>query len=156
MGHTGFIINTCLEDFSPSYYFGACDDAHTPGQSHVDWGGLYTELIALSLEDFPSGNLCSELMAACPATTPMTAVAMVPMRHSAQTSVSVESQDLYALGNLHMDCMAKGRTKRVVNKMLKRRNLQMRDRFVTMVLNPTLKMSVLITGYILQVFGMVH
>ena len=36
----------------------------------LDWGGLYTELIALRLEDFPSGNLCSELMAACPATTP--------------------------------------------------------------------------------------
>ena len=86
----------------------------------------------------------------------MTAVAMVPMRHSAQISVSVESQDLLALGNLHMDCMTEGRTKRVVNKMLKQTNWQMTDRLVTMVFNPTLKTSVLITGNLLHVFGMLH
>ena len=53
MGHTGFIINTFLDDFTPSYYFGAWDDAHTPGQSHVGLGWTLHGADCIEFGGFP-------------------------------------------------------------------------------------------------------
>ena len=102
MGHTGFIINTFLEDFTPSYYFGAWDDAHTPGQFHVGLGWTLHGADCIEFGGFPKWKPLLRAYGRMPGNNATTAEIMACLSMTLTIDSWLRGQDLHSdMAHLH-------------------------------------------------------